>query len=366
MKIGFFTDSYFPEIDGVTYTIKLWREELEAKGHEVHVVYPDGDYEPGEREHPVRSLPNPFYAGYRIPTFRRPSTLPDFDVVHCHGPAPVGLLGRYYAWKHDLPTIYTHHTPLEEYFHQNVKSRRIAAALGAVYVPCENAFLRSFDVVTASTGRIDRNVEHVQLPVGIDTAFFGPTEEEWYPDRTVIGYSGRLSMEKNVSEILRLAEALPEYDFVIVGEGPYRDSLERNAPENVELRDFLPREELPVFYSSIDAFVTASTADTLGLSTLEANACGTPIAASDVPPFDRTIGPENGERFEYGDLDAMVEAVESCLRGDRDTRAAIDRYDVRLTLENLEHLYESVSESVDELTSDVDSEYGWGASDTED
>ncbi|WP_306060658.1 glycosyltransferase [Natronococcus wangiae] len=345
MKIGFFTDSYFPEIDGVTYTIKLWREELERKGHEVYVVYPDGDYEPGERELPVKSLPNPFYAGYRIPLFRRPSTLPELDVVHCHGPAPVGILGRYYARKHDVPTVYTHHTPLEEYFHQSVKLESIADAMGKLYVPLENALLESFDIVTASTGRIERDVTHVPLPVGIDMEFFQPAETDWYPDRTVIGYSGRLSMEKNVSDILRVAAELPEYEFVVVGEGPYRDSLERNAPDNVELRTFLPRAELPIFYSSIDAFVTASTADTLGLSTLEANACGTPVAAADVAPFDQTIGSDNGERFEYGDLEAMADAIETCLRTDRDTRAAVDRYDVDHTLEHLEDLYRNVQTS---------------------
>ncbi|WP_049928579.1 glycosyltransferase [Halopiger goleimassiliensis] len=360
MQIGFFTDSYFPEIDGVTYTIDLWREELERHGHEVYVVYPDGDYEPGERELPVKSVPNPFYAGYRIPLFRRPSTLPDLDVVHCHGPAPVGVLGRYYARKHDLPAVYTHHTPIEEYFHQSVTFESVANALGKLYVPMENAFLRSFDVVTASTNRIDRNVEHVPLPVGIDMEFFRPTGEDWYPDRPVIGYSGRLSMEKNVDEILRAAEELPAYDFVIVGDGPYRDRLERDAPENVEIRGFLPREELPIFYSSIDVFVTASTADTLGLSTLEANACGTPVAAADVPPFDQTIGAGNGERFAYGDLEAMVDCIETCLETTRDTRAAVEPYSVERTLEHLTLLYRTVRSSVDSVPTAVDDEWGFG------
>ncbi|MFC5135901.1 MULTISPECIES: glycosyltransferase [Haloferacaceae] len=350
MRIGFFTDSYFPGIDGVTYTIDLWREELEARGHEVYVIYPDGDYEPDEREIPVRSLPNPFYKGYRIPTYRRLSTLPELDVVHCHGPAPVGMLGRYYARKHDLPSIYTHHTPLEEYFHQSIGIASVASALSRLYVPFENAFLRTFDVVTASTKRIDRDVEHVPLPVGIDMDFFEPTAEDWYPERTVIGYSGRLSMEKNVEEILRVAEVLPEYRFVVVGEGPRREALERDAPNNVELRDFLPREDLPTFYSSIDAFVTASTGDTLGLSTLEANACGTPVAAADVPPFDQTIGPDNGERFERGDFGGMAEAIETCLSTDRDTRGAVERFDVDRTLENLEHLYRNARTPTDRAT----------------
>jgi len=57
--------------------------------------------------------------------------------------------------------------------------------------------------------------------------------------------------------------------------------------------------------------ITASTGDTLGLSTLEANACGTPVVAADVPPFDQTIGPENGARYAHGDLDAMAEAIEN-------------------------------------------------------
>ncbi|WP_336342588.1 glycosyltransferase [Halalkalicoccus ordinarius] len=354
MRIGFFTDSYFPELDGVTYTIDLWKRELERAGHEVYVVYPDGDYEPGEREIPVTSVPNPFYPGYRIPLFKRPSTLPELDVVHCHGPAPIGLLGRYYARKHDLPSIYTHHTPIEEYFHQNVKFESIAALLARAYLPWENTFLESFDVVTASTERIERDVEHVKLPVGIDMEFFEPTDERWYPDRTVIGYSGRLSPEKNVSEILRVAERLPEYDFVIVGEGPFRDRLEERAPRNVEIWDFLPREELPGFYSSIDVFVTASTADTLGLSTLEANACGTPVAAADVLPFTRTIGPDNGRRFEYGNLESMLETIETCLRTDLDSRAAVERYSVRSnTLPLLETLYRNVTPPSDEHYSET-------------
>lgn len=344
MKIGFFTDSYFPEIDGVTYTIDLWRQELEDRGHDVSVVYPDGDHEPEMGEFPIPSLPNPFYAGYRIPLVRRTATLPDFDIVHCHGPAPAGLLGRYYAWKHDCPAVYTHHTPLEEYFHQSVKSKTLAAALSRGYVPLETMLLRTFDVVTASTSRIDREVDHLQLPVGIDMEFFHPTESDWYTasDQPVIGYSGRISMEKNVDEILQVAEACPDYRFVVVGNGPYRDQLEAQQPSNVTFRDFLPREELPVFYSSLDVFFTASTADTLGLATLEANACGTPVVAPDVAPFDRTIGPANGTRYPHGDRDAAVAAIEACLSDTFDTRDAVEEYSVERTISTLEGLYRDV------------------------
>lgn len=340
MKIGFFTDSYFPGVDGVTYTIKAWRERLEERGHEVYIVYPESSYDPGENEIPVRSLPNPFYAQYRLPTYKRITTLPELDVVHCHGPATTGIMGQRYAKKHDVPAVYTHHTPVEDYLIRGLKFEPLSNLAGRLYVAYEDRFLKSFDHVTASTSRIRRDVEPRKLPVGIEKDTFRPQDEQLFEiDEPTVGYSGRLTSKKNVDEILRLAAETPEYSFVLVGEGPIRRSLERSAPENVQFRDFLPRERLPAFYSSIDVFVTASTCDTLGLSTLEANACGTPVAAAAVPPFDETIGAENGALFEYRNVDDMARAVRDCLEGDRDTRQAIEQFSVERTIDELEEIY---------------------------
>ena len=339
MNIGFFTDSYFPGIDGVTYTISAWRDRLQDRGHDVHVVYPASSHEPDAHEYPVPSLPNPFYKQYRMPTYRRLSTLPDFDVVHCHGPAATGLMGARYAKRRGVKSVYTHHTPVEDYFVQGLKSERLATAAGRLYVAYENRLLRSFDCVTASTDRIRRDVIPRKLPVGIEMDTFRPTDPLFESDSPVVGYSGRLTRKKHVDEILRLAERRPDLRFELVGEGPVRDSLERAAPENVRIRDFLPREDLPAFYAALDVFVTASTCDTLGLSTLEANACGTPVAAADVSPFDETIGRDNGERFTHGDLDDMERAVDGCLDRDRPTRDAVERFSVERTIDDLEAIY---------------------------
>ncbi|MFO8115204.1 MAG: glycosyltransferase [Halorubrum sp.] len=341
MNIGFFTDSYFPGIDGVTYTIRAWRDRLEDRGHDVYVVYPASSHEPDDREIPVRSLPNPFYRQYRFPLYRRLSTLPDLDIVHCHGPASTGLMGRRYAKKHGVKSVYTHHTPVEDYFVQGLKLESLSDVAGRLYVAYENRFLRSFDCVTASTSRIRRDVAPHKLPVGIETDTFRPVEgSQFEGDGPTVGYSGRMTRNKNVDETLRLAERMPDARFEFVGEGPVRDALERDAPENVRFRDFLPRGDLPAFYSALDVFVTASTCDTLGLSTLEANACGTPVAAADVPPFDETIGEANGARFAYGDLDDMERAVEDCLDGDRRTREAVEEFSVNHTIDELECIYE--------------------------
>ena len=350
MNIGFFTDSYFPGIDGVTYTIQAWRDRLESRGHEVYVVYPESGHEPDDHEIPIPSLPNPFYRQYRFPTYRRLSTLPDLDVVHCHGPASTGLMGLRYAKRYGATSVYTHHTPVEDYFVQGLKSERLAALAGRAYVAYENRFLNAFDCVTASTSRIRRDVDPVKLPVGIEMGRFRPGESDRVAalatdggptaaDAPVVGYSGRMAHKKNVDEILRLAERLPEVRFELVGEGPVRAELEADAPPNVRFHDFLPRGDLPGFYAALDVFVTASTCDTLGLSTLEANACGTPVAAADVAPFDETIESENGARFALGDLEDMERAVRDCLDGDRDTRAAVEQFSVERTIDELESIY---------------------------
>lgn len=348
MKIGFFTDSYFPGIDGVVYTIKAWRERLEERGHEVYVIYPQSSYDPDENEIPVRSTPNPLYKQYRFPTYRRISTLPELDVVHCHGPASTGIMGRRYANKHDIKSVYTHHTPIEQYLIRAFKFERLSNLVGRLYVGYENRFLQSFDCVTASTSRISRDVEPQKLPVGIEMDRFQPQNDQLFEgNRPVIGYSGRMTSKKNIDEILRLAAEVPEYRFVLVGEGPARKSLEKAASDNVEFWDFMPREELPTFYTSLDVFVTASTCDTLGLSTLEAGACGTPVAAADVQPFDKTIGDANGALFEYQDIQAMERAVRECLVTNKATRQAVERFSIDKTVDQLEAIYGVESTSSD-------------------
>lgn len=344
MRIGFFTDSYFPEIDGVTYTLKLWKERLKEKGHEVFIIYPESDeYEPGDNEIPVRSVSNPFYDGYNVPISISSDNFPeDLDIVHCHSPATIGLAGRIHAYRNDIPTVYTHHTPLEEYFVQAVKSQTIADLLGKLYLRLENSFLGSFDKVTASTEEIPRKVENEKLAVGIDLEFFQPKQKSFVDelelDRPIIGYSGRLSPEKNIDEVIDIADEV-DGSFLIVGEGPQKQELVEDAPDNVKFMDFLDREKLPEFYSGIDLFVTASTGDTLGLSPLEANACGTPVVAPDVYPFNNTLNSQNGEKYSRDKEKDIKQKIEEAFSSNYRTREAVEKYSLSETINQVENLY---------------------------
>lgn len=347
MRIGFFSDSYFPEIDGVTYTLKLWRERLEERGHEVYIIYPDNDrYEPREREIPVKSVTNPFYSGYRIP-LPLSTDIPELDLVHCHSPAFLGRLGMRHASKNDIPAVYTHHTPLEEYFAQALRSELLGSALGKIYVPLEERFLNRFDTVTSNTDSGRRSVDMEEMPVGLDLEFFSYREElpETFEGldfkEPVAGYSGRISDEKNVGKLVEMAEEF-EGTLIIVGEGPMKDDIEKEAGENVVTADFLEREELPDFYSMLDVFVTASTGDTLGLSTLEANACGTPVVAPDVHPFESTIGSGNGLRYEEGDIESFRRKTVKAAESDWSTREHVKKYSLEKAVDKLESIYSGI------------------------
>ncbi len=344
MRIGFFTDDYFPRKDGVGYTIKTWKQKLESRGHEVKVVYPGSSYEPGEGEIPVRSLSNPFYHGHHIGLPLATSKFPEVDVVHCHSPGPVGIMASYYAWRKNIPSVYTYHTPIEDYIPHFLGSEALSQPLKKMYVGLDNRFMNSFDVVTSNTEDIERDVDPEILPVGVDTDFFHPRDPDFLDDmdieRPVVGYSGRISEEKNIEDVLEMAHKFSGSVF-IVGEGRHREDLEEMAPGNVYFMDFLPREELPRFLSSLDVFVTASQSDTLCLSALEANACGTPIVAPDLPPFTRTVDERNGLRYKAGDPEDFCARVEECLESSLDPCSKAEEFSVEKTVEKIEEIYRS-------------------------
>ncbi|MFB6213818.1 MAG: glycosyltransferase [Candidatus Nanohaloarchaea archaeon] len=344
MRIGFFSGVYFPRKDGACYTVKSWKQELESRGHDVYVIYPGVDeYEPGENEIPVASMPDPWYEGHRWPLPLGTRKFPELDVVHCHSPGLLGLMGRYYAWRKDIPSIFTFHTPLEEYAEGFFKSKALSRLLGKIFVEIDERYLRTFDRVTSNTGELrDRDVDALEVPAGVDTGFFYARVDSFLDEtgcqRPFAGYSGRLSEEKNIEHILEMAEGFEGTVFV-VGNGRQEDELKEISGENVVFMDYLPRENLPEFYSGLDVFVHASDADTFSLTSMEANACGTPVVAPDVRPFTAVINGESGELYSFGDTADFRRKVEKALEKNYDTRGSAMRYSVDSSIDRLEDIY---------------------------
>lgn len=130
MRIGLFSDTYRPTINGITYVVDTLKQELEAQGHEVYVFCPARSLRPSkqtveldfEDDHIVRfpSFSSGFFDDFDFTLFYPPRILRqieemDFDIIHIFTPSQVGLLGINAAVKHDTPLVVQHCTDLYEF-----------------------------------------------------------------------------------------------------------------------------------------------------------------------------------------------------------------------------------------------------------
>jgi len=356
--VAAFTDTYLPTVNGVTYTVKTWRERWAARGGRMDVVYPDGDHDPEPGEHPVRSVPFPWYEGFRIGAPRVPDDVADPALVHAHTPFMLGLAGLRAARSRDCPFVASYHTPSAEYASYLSINGTVERRVRGVATAYERWFLDRADAVivpSEETGRHVREAVGVEadvrvVPNGVDTDFFEPVASDFrerydLPAGPLVGYTGRHGYEKNLDVLLEAVAGLDEeVTLVLGGDGPARADLEATAADlgiGARFLGFLDREELPEFYSAIDVFAFPSTVETQGLVALEANACGTPVAGVDAGALaDTVVDGENGYTSSTAAVGPFREAIERTLddvdrlsatcvdrRGTTSVEAAIDRLD---------------------------------------
>ncbi|WP_435182950.1 glycosyltransferase [Halobellus sp. EA9] len=364
-SVAVFTDTYLPTVNGVSYTIRTWRDRWRNRGGRMPVVYPGSDaYDPDDGEHPVGSLPFPMYEGFRLGSPRIPKAVGDVDVVHAHTPFAVGLGGVRLARRNDLPLVTSYHTPTAEYADYLTSRPRVERGIERIAQRYERWFLARSDAVVfpseaakeRALADADADVPAAVVSNGVDTDFFAPVdpagveafrERHDLPSGPLVGYTGRHGYEKNVGEFLRAAGGL-DATVVVGGDGPAREEWEALAADlDVDARflGFLPREDLPAFYSALDAFVFPSPVETQGLVALEANACGTPVVAVDAGALSNTVDDGvTGYHYDHGDLAGCRDAIgrvldegeslsESCL-------ARRDELSVEHAVDQLAALYE--------------------------
>ncbi|MBI4417846.1 MAG: glycosyltransferase family 4 protein [Ignavibacteriales bacterium] len=148
----------------------------------------------------------------------------------------------------------------------------------------------------------------------------------------VIGYLGRLKNYKSIEDLLQafaiVLRDAPDARLVIVGEGDARKTLERVArgihiTGKVEFRGFVPLEEKVRLLRSMNFVVNPSSKEGWGLTVIEANACGVPVIASDVPGLcDSVLDDKTGLLYEYGNIEQLAAKMLLLLR-DRALRSRL-------------------------------------------
>jgi len=362
MKIGFFTDTYFPDINGVTYVVSEWKKILE-KNHDVYVIYPKSNHVPEHNEIPVAALKFPFYEGYRIgsPLPSKEIKKIDFDVVHVHGIFSMALMGLIIAKQKKIPRFLTYHTPISKYMHYLTKNKPIKEILDKIYLSYEKKILNNF-IVTAPSKVISKELENkgvhaLVLSNGINLDFFHSVSPSNFKkknnitNKRVIGFCGRIGYEKRIEDLINIASRF-DGEILIVGCGPakkyYQDLASKRKLKNIKFLGMLKREELSEFYSALDLFIFPSVVETQGLVALESMACGVPVVGANAMALRETITEgETGYLYTPGDTEDLLEKIEKAYEN-RDILSArckekIKEHSIRKSVEKLLEIYSKYS-----------------------
>ncbi|MWV64368.1 glycosyltransferase [Halorubrum sp. JWXQ-INN 858] len=355
-----FTDTYLPTVNGVTYTVKTWRDRWTDRGGRMDVVYPNAPRSSGgvrapptaPGEFPVPSVPFPFYPGFRAALPAVPDAVADgdYDVVHAHTPFALGLAARRFARRRDRPLVASYHTPTAEYARYLVERPLLQRGVRAAAAAYERRYFGAADAVVAPSETTANALREALAGVadaprvhavgnGVDLDRFSPADPaavRSFRDRyglgdgPLVGYTGRHGHEKRLDELLAAVAGLDrEVTLVLGGDGPARAGLEATATRlGVDARflGFLPREELPTYYTALDAFCFPSPVETQGLVAMEATACGTPVVGVDAGALVETVVEGvTGTRYPPGDVDAFRDAIGRVLDdGDRLRASCLD------------------------------------------
>ena len=311
MKIALFTETYLGSVNGVMTHIKILKDGLEELGHQVLVVSADKHckhhyVEDGILHCPAMEAKRFYGFGIALPYSRkRQQLIADFapDVIHIHHEFGVGLSGIHAARLLRKPLVYTLHTMYDHYVYYIAPKAlvRLATKVSHRY---ERFIARRATALTSPSAkgneylrRIGVNKEINLIPNAIDLAVFNPArvtprqKSELReklgipPERTLAAFVGRLGKEKGVDTLLGYwAQTVREEDglhLLIVGEGPEKDALERQAQalkidSMVTFAGLIKHDKLPVCLACCDAYVTASLSDNHSISMLEGMALGLP------------------------------------------------------------------------------------------
>lgn len=296
MKIGIFTDTYYPNINGVTSSIEREVQALKSHGDDSLLVGP-GTYEVG---HPI-----PTWTIYDTRDKRYSLTCPKSlsvakllpwraDVVHIHTPFTFGLLGLLCARKVGSKVIYTHHTNFEEYLHYvNPLNNSLGLYLCNLYI---RWFCSQTDLVIAPSKKALRILVNIGVPAERVSVLSTPLDDIYLSDqgratkkKYDVLFVGRLSHEKAIDLLINVYKRLGEqnrgWKLAIVGDGIDREhvlnSLRHLLTTTVVYLGELKKDRLIDVYRASRVLFSPSRSETQGLTLQEAWSQGVPVLAID-------------------------------------------------------------------------------------
>lgn len=377
MQIGMVTAVYKPVINGVTRMIALYKEQLEAAGHEVF-IFTIGDEQPDDEMNVVRSPGLSVNdSGYYLTlgySRQAQQLLRQMDILHCHHLfMSVELAHRYGR----CPIIYTNHTRYDLY--GNAYLNLPQPASDAILRQIWPEFCNYADIVITPS----ESVRRVMLDFGVRTPIvtiengvdLKPYHEVKTPFRksdlgipetaVLLIYVGRLATEKDLDRLIdQFAVAVDitaNIHLLVIGDGPSRQELEQqahslNLADKIHFTGSVPHEDVARYMAAADIFATASVSEVHPLTVIEAMATGLPVVAVSSPGIVDSV--DSGRtgllttRPDGGLAAAIVGLAlndEQRAKMSRNALEASKRYDIKRTVELTMNLYDRLREERPDL-----------------
>ncbi len=341
MKIALVTDTYFPRINGVSTSTRVFGEEFAKMGHEVHVYAPAFPNQIDETDH-LKVFRFPSWYLFFDPEDRLAKPWEDrkliqqfidakYDIVHTQTPFTLGGPAVKWARKSGAKVVHTYHTLFAAYvehylwflpkvlsiWYAKSASRRYSNGCDLIVTPSSEMknVLLSYNVT--------QPIE--VIPTGIRLERFEGKDRQRFrklkgykPEDQVVLFMGRVAEEKNIDFLMRvvyrLKPRLPRLQFLIAGEGPAKKGLEKMAAElgmtdYVHFAGYLSKEDWRDCYAGADLFVFASVTETQGLVVTEAMAAETPVVAVGELGIKDVMATGRGGLVTRLDEDEFAEAV---------------------------------------------------------
>ena len=337
MRIGIFTDTYTPFINGVTTSVVMLKHALEKKGHTVYIVTVNDNslhykYEEDEKVIRIPGIPIGIY-NYRLTGIYPIKVVNkirkwNLDVIHSQTEFGIGTFARVISKQFHIPLVHTYHTMYEDYVHYitkgyfNRSSKKIVEYLTLFYCDKTNNELivptkKAYELFK-NKYKVDRNIYIVPTGIEVDRFYKENNKiKNISAKRKMLGinnkdfvilFVGRIGKEKNIELLLKampnILKKCPNTKLLIIGDGPELDEyknyvVDNKLSEKIIFTGKVPWEEIPEYYLMSDVFATASVSETQGLTVIEAMASSLPVVCINDESFVNTVIDNlNGKIFE--------------------------------------------------------------------
>lgn len=324
MRVAIVTESFLPNINGVTNSVLRVLEHLKEQGHEAIVIAPES-----RDSNPIHDylgfpvigtstimfpLVNSLPVG--IPNDSLMNELKSFrpDVVHLASPFVLAAGAAFTAKRLGIPTIGVYQTDIAG-FSTRYKLKAFEQAswdwTRAIHNRCDRTLAPSSVAVNALR---DHGVSNVyRWGRGVDSKRFHPSKRSedlrrrWDPTGTkkIVGFVGRLAAEKGIFRLVELSRR-KDLQLVIVGNGPQMAELQDLMP-SAHFTGALGGDNLASAYASFDVFVHAGEFETFCQTIQEAQASGVPtIGPNAGGPIDLINPGVNGELLDVSTFESDV------------------------------------------------------------